>query len=611
MKILKYILLFIIANCAVSMANVAYAQEPQLTVNAPDQVYEGDNFQISFSFNARGASNLKVPPFKGFDVSGPLQSQSSYNSYINGNVSHSFAVSYTYQLRALKAGTYSIGAASITANGNQYSSDPFTVQVVASTNRPSNQTQQQTRQAQEPQTATSTNISDNDLYVRVTVNKSNPYKGEEVILTYKLYSAVSLANVSLDKMPSFKGFWSEELDEVDERKQEIINGKTYIVSTFRKVAVFPQETGALSLEPLELSAIAQVAVARKRTGSIWDIFDDPFFTPVQNVEKKIKSNTLTIRVKDLPEDDMPENFSGTVGDFNVTFDRDAVKQPTSGEAIVFKFAVSGHGNIEMITPPDFVFPPDFEVYQPQINSEKNTIATGISGSMTFEYTVIPRSAGRFVIPSFDYAFFNPSKRKYETVTVPEIYLDVAQGKENYTTGFTGSNKALKNDIEYIKTNTPKFKITDYRFFLSLDFFIFVTVVILLFIASVITFKNRAKKQLDIAGVRNRKASRKAKKCLKKASKFMIADRRDEFYTEISIALWGFIGNKLNIPTAELSRDTVTGILETRQLNTEYITQFIQTLDDCEFARFAPKGNVVKDMQDIYNKAIDIIVSFPL
>ncbi|MDR0619202.1 MAG: BatD family protein [Bacteroidales bacterium] len=611
MKILKYIFLFIIANYAISATGATYAQEPQLTVNAPAQVYEGDNFQISFSFNAKGSSSLKVPPFKGFDVSGPFQSQSSNSSYINGKVSHSFTVSYTYQLRALKAGTYNIGAASITANGNQYSSNPFTVQVVASANRPASQTQQQTRQTQQLQAATDVNISDKDLYVRVTANKSNPYKGEEVILTYKLYSAVSLANVSLDRMPSFKGFWSEELGEVNERKQETINGKTYIVSTFRKVAVFPQETGTLSLEPLELNAIAQVVTARRRTGSIWDIFDDPFFTPVQNVEKKIKSNTLTIRVKDLPEDDMPENFGSTVGDFDVTFDRDAAKQPVSGEAITFKFTVSGHGNIEMITPPDFVFPPDFEVYQPQISSEKNAVATGVSGSMTFEYTVIPRSAGRFVIPSFDYTFFNPSKHKYETVTVPEIPLDVAQGKENYTAGFAGSNRVLKNDIEYIKTNTPKFKIADYKFFLSLDFFILITVVILLFIASVITFKNRAKKQLDIAGIRNRKALHKAKKCLKKASKFMIANRRDEFYTEISIALWGFIGNKLNIPTAELSRDTVRGILETRQLNPEYITQFIQTLDDCEFARFAPKGNVAREMQYIYNKAIDVIVSFPL
>ncbi|MDR2556148.1 MAG: BatD family protein [Bacteroidales bacterium] len=612
-KIFKYIFLFIVIISATSIATYARAQEAQLTVNAPKQVYEGDNFQISFSFNARGGSNLKVPPFKGFDVSGPFQSQSSNTSYINGKVSSSFTASYTYQLKALKAGTYNIGAASITADGNQYSSSPFTIQVIASANRPANQTQQNQAQQsqnriQQPQAATSADISDNDLYIRVTANKSNPYKGEEVILTYKLYAAVALVNASLEKMPSFKGFWSEELGEVDERKQEIINGKRYIVSTFRKVAVFPQEAGTLSLEPLELRAIAQVVTPRKRTGSIWDIFDDPFFTPVQNVEKKIKSNTLTLRVKELPEDNMPESFGGTVGDFNVALDYDAAKQPISGEALTFKFTVTGHGNIEMITPPEIIFPPDFDIYEPQINSDKNATAAGVSGNMTFEYTVIPRSAGRFVIPSFDYIIFNPSKQKYETTTIPEISLDVAQGKETVS---TYTNRQIKGDIEYIKTNTPKFKIAGYSFFLSLDFFILVTVVILLFAAAVITFKNRVKKQLDIVGIRNRKALREAKKCLKKASKFMTADKRDEFYTEISIALWGFISNKLNIPTAELSRDTVRDILELRELNPEYITQFIQTLDDCEFARFAPKGNATKDMQEIYNKAIDVIVSFPL
>ncbi|MDR0763421.1 MAG: BatD family protein, partial [Bacteroidales bacterium] len=526
MKILKYIFLFIAVSSAVGItADAVYAQEPQLTASAPKQVYEGDNFQISFSFNARGASNLQVPPFKGFDVSGPFQSQSSNSSYINGKVSHSFTISYTYQLRALKAGTYNIGAASITADGNKYSSDPFTIQVIASANRPAaSQTQQSQGQMQQPQAATSANISDNDLYIRVTANKSNPYKGEEVILTYKLYYSVALSSISLEKMPSFKGFWSEEFGGVDERKQETINGKRYIVSTFRKVSVFPQEVGALSLEPLELKAIAQVATPRKRTGSIWDIFDDPFFTPYQNVEKKIKSNTLTLRVKDLPEND---NFSGTVGDFNTTFDYDATKQLVSGEAITFKFTVTGHGNIEMITPPEIVFPPDFEVYEPQINSDKSATVAGVSGSMTFEYTVIPRSAGRFVIPSFDYTIFNPSKQKYETTTIPEISLDVAQGKETVS---IYSNRQIKGDIEYIKTNTPKFKITGYRFFLSLDFFILIAVVILLFAAAVITFKNNVKKQLDVVGIRNRKALREAKKCLKKASKFMTSDRLDEFYT---------------------------------------------------------------------------------
>jgi hypothetical protein len=355
-----------------------------------------------------------------------------------------------------------------------------------------------------------------------------------------------------------------------------------------------------------MNTIVQVAVPQKRTGSIWDIFDDPFFTPYQNVEKKIKSNTLTLRVKDLPENN---DFSGTVGNFNATFDYDATRQPASGEAITFKFTVSGHGNIEMVTPPNIIFPPDFEVYEPQISSNKNATTAGISGNMTFEYTVIPRSTGRFVIPSFDYTVFNPSKQKYETTTISEISLDVAQGKETVSTAYR--NRQIKGDIEYIKTNTPKFKIMGDRFFLSFNFFILITIIVLLFVAAVITFRSQAKKQLDVIGIRNRKALREAKKCLKKASKFMTSDKRDEFYTEISIALWGFIGNKLNIPTAELSRDTVRGILETRKLDPEYITHFIQTLDDCEFARFAPKGNAVKDIQEIYDKAINVIVSFPL
>jgi hypothetical protein len=262
----------------------------------------------------------------------------------------------------------------------------------------------------------------------------------------------------------------------------------------------------------------------------------------------------------------------------------------------------------MVTPPEIVFPPDFEVYEPQINSDKNANSAGVSGSMTFEYTVIPRSAGRFIIPSFNYTIFNPSKQKYETTTISEISLDVAQGKE---TASTHSNRKIKGDIEYIKTNTPKFKTTGDKFFLSSTFFILVIAIIILFVAAVITFRKYVKKQLDVVGIRNRKALREAKKILKKASKFMTAGKQDEFHTAISVALWGFIANKLNIPTAELSRDTVRGILEFKELNPEYITQFIQTLDDCEFVRFAPKGNAAKDMQEIYDKAINVIITFPL
>ncbi|MDR1973185.1 MAG: BatD family protein [Bacteroidales bacterium] len=601
MKTKLYILFFISAILSFTQA---IAQEPALTANAPKQVYEGDNFQVQFSFDAGGVSDFKAPPFKGFNIlGGPFQSQSSSSSYINGKVSRSINISFTYQLGALKAGTYPIGSASVTAQGKQYKSSPFTITVLAASSRPQSNQPQASPSTQQQPSAESVNISDKDLYLRVTANKSNPYKGEEVIITYKLYTSVSLAENSIDKIPSFKGFWSEELGEVTDRKQEIIDGKKFFVFTFRKVAVFPQEAGALTLDPMEMTALVQVQTARRRTGSIFDIFDDPFFTPFQNVEKKIKSNSLVLHVKELPED-----FNGTVGDFSVTFDYDAAKQHVSGEAMTFKFSVSGHGNIEMITPPDIIFPPDFEVYQPQITSDKNVSVSGVSGSMTFEYTVVPRSSGRFIIPSFDYTIFDPSEKKQKTTTIPEISLDIAQGKENSGMSIYGT-RPVRGDIEYIKTNTPSFKPVGSKFFLSLDFFILIAVVILLFIAAVISFRSHAKKQLDIVGIKNRKALKEAKKCLKKAEKFMNASRRDEFYTEISLALWGFISNKLNIPPAELSMDTVREVLSSKNLSSEYTEQFIQTLNDCEFARFAPKGNAQKDMAEIYNKALKVIIGY--
>ncbi|MDR1739195.1 MAG: BatD family protein [Bacteroidales bacterium] len=611
---LKYIFLFIIAIAGSFACSRAIAQDAALTANAPKQVYEGDNFQVQFSFNAQGASNFKAPTFRGFDIlGGPYTGQSSSSSYINGRVSHTFSISYTYQLRAIKAGNYPIAAASISANGNQYSSQPFEIKVLPASSRPANQASGSRRSASRAsgagnagqQPAESANISDKDLFIRVTANKSNPYKGEEIILTYKVYTSVAISQYSIEKIPSYKGFWSEDLGEIDERKQEIIDGKKFLVLTFKKTAIFPQEAGSFTIEPMEMTAYAQVRAARRKTGSIFDIFDDPFFAAVQNVEKKIKSNSLTIKVKELPDE--PQNFNGTVGDYDITFDYDAAKQHVSGEAITFKFSVSGHGNIEMISPPTIMFPPDFEMYEPQITSDKNASMAGVSGSMTFEYTAVPRSSGRFVIPSFDYTFFNPAEKEHKTINIPEMSIDVAQGKENSTTSY--GSRAIKDDIEHIKTGILDFREIGSKFFMSVDFFILVAIVVLLFIAALITARSNAKKQLDIAGIKNRKALKEAKKYLRKAEKFMNTGKYDEFYTEISLALWGFISNKLNIPPADLSMDTVRDTLLAGGVSEQYTGQFISTLDDCEFARFAPKGNTSQNMREIYDSAIKVIINF--
>jgi hypothetical protein len=524
-------------------------------------------------------------------------------------VNQSYQLTYTYYLQASKEGTFEIPPATVTVDRKEYTSNPLQISVSRTQAPPS---QRGATNAQNTQDGT---ISNEDVFIRAFVDKSNPYQGEQVILTYRIYTKIPISQLDISKLSSFQGFWYKSLmDETAPLKQssENINGEDYITADLRRIALYPQRSGEFTVDPMELKCLAQVRVqsTRPRDPFFDSFFDDPFFNRnVRNVELDLSSNSLKINVKPLPLENRPANFSGAVGQYSMSTEVDRTELKTN-EPLVLKVTISGKGNLELIDELDIAFPPDFETYDPKIINNINTSLSGISGNRTFEYLSIPRNPGEFTIKPVQFTYFDLSKKDYVTLSQPEYLITVEKGEQE-TPGITYSGVSQKDiqfigsDIRHIRTQSITLQKINTYFFGSLTFYLWFLIPLILFFAFVIIFNLNRKRMQNIELIKKRKANRVARQNLKKASGFMQAGDTESFYVEISRALWGYISNKFNMPLAELSIDTVSQRLEKKHVSAERISEFTEVLNNCEYARFAP-GDKTRKMNEIYDSALHII-----
>lgn len=591
-----------------------FAQE--LTVRAPGRVEQGQRFEVRFEVNAK-ASDFRGPSFKGFSVlSGPNTSTQSSVSIVNGQMSKSFTQGFTYILLADVEGSFSVGGASCTVDGKKVSCPGFTIKV----EKGSGQSQQSSRQqayggggySQQRQSASqpasSGNIDSKQLFARASLSKSNPYQGEQVILTYKIYTQVSLQQYQIDKLPGNKGFWSEDLtkDENVRTYEETIDGRRYMVAEIRRGALFAQESGKLKIEPLDLDVLALVQRQRRSTGTIWDLFDDPFFNPTQAVTRHLSTNTLSVNVKPLPE--APKGFSGAVGNFTVKAEADT-REVKANEAITYKLTISGPGNLMLIEAPQINFPKIFEVYDPQVNDKINRSQSGISGSRTYEWVLIPRSQGNFEIPATDFVFFDPSTGKYVTKHLDAIPVHILKGDPNamkHVSSNKSDVKILNSDINYIHTGSTALRPIADNGQVSLWLILPFILIVLGYLAAEWFLRRRKAQQQDIAGMRLRRATKEARRRLKQAAIHLHSGNDNMFYEEIYKAIWGCLADKYNIPLADLSSDTVLQCLADKQVPQEQQDRIMRTINDIDFARFAP-GDAASKKQQIYDEALETIV----
>lgn len=598
----------IILSIFMFMASAIVAQEARMTLRAPAEVGVGQQFAVTYEVNAR-PTDFKTPTFSNFNfLGGPSQSSSSSTQIINGNVTRSMSISYTYYLSAAAEGTFTIPKTTCKVDGKVIESNSAQIKVVKASDAQQQRSQGQGRYRQQVQQDEPVQIDDNTLYVKISANKTNVYQGEEIIVTYRIYTQVNISQYQIDKLPINKGFWTEDLwnDNTSvQQYEETINGKRYLVGEIRKAALFPQESGLLTIEPLQLEVLAQLPSQRRRTGSIFDLFDDAFFNTHQSVKKILVSNSLKINVKPLPTP--PDNFTGGVGNFSLSakIDTDKIK---ANEALTYSLTVSGTGNLMLIDDIDVKFPEVFEVYDPKVVPNIKHSAGGVSGSKTFEWILIPRSQGNYKIPEATLVFFNPKTKSYETKKTQSFNIRVDKGDANAMTAYSSKSdvKLLNSDINYIMTGNPELTKAKNSFFNTLLFWILLIVPILLAVVMVVYGRKVKESRKDIGSMKLRKATSLAKKRLRRAEAYLTQNDDEKFYIEIYQAIWGYISDKFTIPLSSLSTETVQECLEAKKVDTSIVEKILKTLGDVNFARFAPGDSSAKK-QGIYEQALQMIL----
>jgi uncharacterized membrane protein len=586
-----------------------FGQEVSFRATAKNVVQVGERFQLVYTVNAEG-QNFRGPEIRGINIiSGPSTSQSSSIQIIQGQVTRSVENSYTYILQGGEEGIFEISPARVTVDGKVYESNRLRIQVVKAAS------QQQPGGSPDPSGSETDQDYSNEVFLRAVINKTSPFQGEQVIVTYKLYYRINISALEFTKEPSLRGFWVNDL--LKDRKnfvqyQETYKGNQYQVAEVKKLALFPQQNGKLAIPSLEGRCKGQVrAAAQRRTGDPFfdSFFNDPFFSRFQTIDIPLESNSLTIDVKPLPASGKPADFGGAVGDFDFVASIDRTELKTN-EAINLRFTVNGTGNVELVDRLNVKFPPGFEVYDPKVSKNIQVTPNGVSGRKTFEYLLIPRNHGDFTIEPVSFTFFDLSKRSYVTLKSPGFDISVARGEGTATDMlFSGTGQAgiqyLGSDIRYIRTINPALVPAGKFFFGSTLFYILIALPLLLFILFILIWKNELKKRSNLALMRNRKATRVARKRMKKAELYMKENRKEPFFIEVSHALWGYLSDKFSIPLASLSMDTVTETLTQKDLKPETIQQFIETLNHCEYARFAPGENQAA-MDNIYHEAVSVV-----
>lgn len=609
----KLILIFLIA-----LPGLLIAQDISFYAQAPKQVYIGQQFQLTFTINAEG-SNFMSPEIKNFDIlSGPMTSSGQNIMNINGKLEYSSSMSFTFILGANKAGTFTIPQALITVKGKRYMSNSATV-VVLNQNPRSAQQNPNTNQPQGKEQAPVKDDIGNDVYLKAVVDKNNPYQGELIIVTFKLYTPTNRLQIDVpEKIPSYPGFWAQDLlKDATQYPQytESFNGKKYIVAELRKAALYPQKSGVLTIDQLVQNVIYQVKVKARNP-----LADDPFFSndpffknfmddsflgnEYQNVKKSLHSNPITVNVKPLPAANRPLDFTGAVGQFSMRAQVDRSEVNTN-DGITLKVSITGTGNLNLIEKPAINFPPDFEVYEPKIIDNFSNKG-GTSGTRTYEYLIIPRTSGDFSIDPIQFAYFNPQHRDYTVLSSQKFNLKVHKGSGSAAEATAqGDVRYLGNDIRYLMEPPLYIRISGNSLYGKLIYWILLGLPVLGFLIFLLLHQRNSRLKGDAKLMQRKKATRIAVKRLLKAKKLLDSGQHDAFHEEIAFALWGYISHKFNIPMSLLSLDTAREQLEMRNVDSSLTEQFMTTLNDCNFARYAPAGKAL-NMQQLYDLAIKTI-----
>jgi hypothetical protein len=588
-------------------------QELVYTATAPSVVRIGEQFQYVVEGSERG--DMRLPSMQDFQLlGGPYSSFSSHSQWVNGKMNQKTLVSYTYVFRAVKEGNYTIPAATVKVGRKEYLTNEVVVVVTAGSTpgqaAPSSPGSQDGT-ARQDEGVTGSSAGNDPVFLRVIPSKREVYMGEQFVSGLKVYTRVNTRPASSSRDIPYEGFFKNSVDPDESAQQQEIGGQPYVTQVIQRHILIPQKSGKLVIPPYESEWMVQQRVERQGGRSAFDsFFDDPFFNGYQDVPVKLSTLPVFILVKPLPPG-APGGFTGAVGEFTMSASLSASEMEVN-EALSLKITISGTGNLPLLGEPEVNLPPDHDLYDVSRSLKSSTSGNQITGSVTFEYPIVARHAGRYRIAPVQFAWFDPKAETYRTATTGEFSFTVLKGENEETTGSVyvpgvahESVRNLGTDIRDITRRPPLFTAVAASIFGSgwyrwlYPAAIFVTLMLVILIRTV------TRRNADLSLVRNRKAGRTARSRLKKADRFRRAGDADRFYEEIGKAIWGYLSNKMNIETSELSREVVIEQLEQQEVPEEERTELLRILEVSEFSRFAPTSERT-DINLLYRDAAKLI-----
>jgi hypothetical protein len=591
----------------------APAQNITFKANAEKAVIVNQQFRITYTLTTGGENgkDIRVPELKdNIDLLyGPTLSEHAVSSgNFNGKVTSQLTDVYVCVFLAKKEGTFTFPAATIRIGNSEYKSNELTIKVLPPDQTPPPSSAGQTNSDQPSANSSgSGSANSEDIFVRMHVSKNSVYENEGFLVTFKLYTLVDFSGFENVKFPEFEGFSAQEI-ELPNNKQwalEPYNGRNYRTIILKQTILYPIHSGKITIGAGKFDAVAQIRSQQRQRNP----FDD-FFNISTPVKKVLASSPATIDVKPLPAG-KPASFSGAVGDYKMTSSINTTNLK-SNDALTVKLTISGNGNIKLIKNPEIVFPNDFDVLDPVVNTASKVNAGGVTGTKTIEYNAIPRFAGDFTIPKLEFSFFDLKSGTYKTLSTDEFNLHVEQDESGNNGGASpiiNSNnkqdvKFLGKDILYIKTENYHFHKGDFLYG-TFNYMMFYIIPALLFIILFIIYRKQAAENANIALVRTKKANKVASKRLKTAAKYLKENKKEAFYDEILKAVWGYLSDKLNIPVSTLTKDNVDANLTKYGAGEDLIGNFRNILDTAEFARFAPAQGS-GEMGELYNSTVQAI-----
>ena len=590
----------------------AYAAEKvTFEANSPLTVAAGEPFRVEFALNAKPDDDtFKAPSFEGFDVlAGPAISQGSSVQIVNGSMTKSVSYTYTFVLLPQAAGNVTVGAAEVRVDGTTYRTRPLPVEIV--NEGEGSRAQQQQGGSRRPDDAhgdAQSQIGKDDILLRAVVSRSSVYKNEPLHVAFKLYVRVPIVNWVPESAPSFNGFWSQDLSDVNAFRvgRETYNGKVYETHVLYDYLLYPQQVGTLSIDPLELTVVAQVVVQSRNA--------DPFFgsgREVFNVPRKVQSQRTSVSVKALPAG-APASFSGAVGNFTMDaqFPSERIAA-NSGATVTVK--ISGTGNLTFVQAPKLPLPTSFEQYNVKTTESINASSSGISGYRQFEYPFIARAEGTYDLEPVEFTFFDPQRMQYVTLKSKPLTLEITpdtRGGSGDAVVMQGRGmskeevKLLGQDIRFIKLGGAQLRSERVPFIFSAAYWILLVGILVLFAMIYIALRRQIRESQNVALVRGKRANKVAVQRFRAAKRYMEEQNRHAFYEEMLRALWGYMSDKFNIPVANLTKENVREELHKRGVSSEDSQRFTAIITQCDEAQYSPVESA--RMGDVYSEGVNLI-----